>query len=300
MSQPRRGLGRGLDALLRSSEPPAPGVESASSEQAADGREIDIDLIAANPQQPRSHFPPEQLEELAGSIREHGIIQPLLVTRAPGGGFQLIAGERRLQAARLAGLKSVPVVIRQAEDARQLELALVENIQRQDLNPVEEALAFRRLVDEYGLTQDGVARRVGRSRTAISNSLRLLGLEPEIRRSLVAGEVSEGHARALLGLPGGRDRLTAWQTVVKRGLSVRETESLVRRSLERPAERSTPDGGVDGEVGRPYGDLEAKLRQTLGTRVTIRRKGRGARITIDCYSGEELNAVATTLLGDDE
>ncbi|MFQ5380666.1 MAG: ParB/RepB/Spo0J family partition protein [Dehalococcoidia bacterium] len=300
MSQPRRGLGRGLDALLRSSEPP-PQVGSPDAGPVESGAsEIDIDLITANPQQPRSHFPPEQLEELADSIREHGIIQPLVVSRVSGGGFQLIAGERRLQAARLAGLKSVPVVTRQAEDARLLELALVENIQRQDLNPVEEALAFRRLVDEYGLTQDEVARQVGRSRTAISNSLRLLGLEPEIRRSLVAGEVSEGHARALLGLPGGRDRLTAWRTVVKRGLSVRETESLVRRSLDRPGRDAAPDRDRPADGGTPYAVLESRLRQALGTRVAVRSKGRGARITIDCYSDEELNAVTTTLLGDDE
>lgn len=305
MSQPRRGLGRGLDALMGSPSPPEEPEKPAAAPPptppaTAGPQEIDIDLIATNPEQPRTHFPPEQLEELSDSIREHGILQPLVVNPTEGGSFQLIAGERRLQAARLAGLSAVPVVIRETEAADLLELALVENIQRQDLNPLEEALAFRRLVDEYGLTQEAVARRVGRSRTTIANSLRLLGLEPEIRRSLVAGELTEGHARALLGLSGGKDRLEVWQVVIQKGLSVRETEALVRRSLEASNPPPPPHSPSADDENRVYADLEARLRRALSTRVSVRPQRAGARITIECYSREELEGVLTTILGDEE
>ncbi|MDZ7727871.1 MAG: ParB/RepB/Spo0J family partition protein [Dehalococcoidia bacterium] len=225
MTQPRRGLGRGLEALMvvlpaspgrdrrrdpggdasghrRASEPadrrqaasepaPAPSARRSGPEM------LDIDLISPNPEQPRTHFEPERLRELAESIGQHGIIQPLVVSRDTDGGYRLIAGERRLQAARLAGLQAVPVVVREVDEAELLELALIENIQRADLNPIEEAQAYRRLVEEYDLTQEEAARRVGKSRAAVANALRLLTLDAEIRRSLVEGEISEGHARTL-------------------------------------------------------------------------------------------------------
>ncbi|GMV84391.1 MAG: putative chromosome partitioning protein ParB [Dehalococcoidia bacterium] len=330
MTQPKRGLGRGLDALFggtattpaaepaehreqppaaappppagRGEEPPAPAVATTLPQGPAARRggpeQLDIDLIAPNPEQPRTNFEPEKLRELSDSIREHGIIQPLVVGRDEDGGYRLIAGERRLQAARLAGLETVPVVIREAADHELLELALIENIQRADLNPVEEAMAYRRLVEEYGLTQEEVARRVGKNRATVANALRLLQLESEIRRSLVAGEISEGHARALLGLPEGRGRVNAWRDVVKRKLSVRDTESYVRRQLAvAPATASTP-GAQTARRDSALADIEARLRRALSTRVKVEPQKKGARIVIECYSSEEFENVVSTLLGE--
>ena len=289
MTQPRRGLGRGLDALL-------PGGGEAAPPSTTGAQEIDIDLIAPNPEQPRTNFPLEQLRELAESIREHGVIQPLVVSMEKEGGYRLIAGERRLQAARLADLATVPVVVREVDGSELLELALVENIQRADLNPIEEALAYRRLLNEYALTQEEVAKRVGRSRAAVANAIRLLQLEPEIRRSLVAGEIREGHARVLLGVPEGPARMEVWRETVRRGLSVRETEAAVRRALSPRAARPhipTSSSGRD----TPMRDLETNLRRALGTRVTVTsQRGGGARIVVETYSEEELDAVTNKLL----
>ena len=289
MTQPRRGLGRGLDALL-------PGGGEAPPPSTTGAQEIDIDLIAPNPEQPRTNFPLEQLRELAESIREHGVIQPLVVSLEKEGGYRLIAGERRLQAARLADLATVPVVVREVDGSELLELALVENIQRADLNPIEEALAYRRLLNEYALTQEEVAKRVGRSRAAVANAIRLLQLEPEIRRSLVAGEIREGHARVLLGVPEGPARMEVWRETVRRGLSVRETEAAVRRALSpRPARPHTPTSSSGRDT--PMRDLETNLRRALGTRVTVTsQRGGGARIVVETYSEEELDAVTSKLL----
>lgn len=298
MTHPKRGLGRGLDALIpagghmpseeRGGTPPAAGVPL----------EVDIDLIAPNPEQPRTHFDPEELRELAESVREHGILQPLVVSREPSGTYRLIAGERRLQAARLAGRKTVPVVVREAAGRALLELALIENLQRSDLNPIETAVAYRRLMEEHGYTQEEVAVRVGKSRTAVANALRLLQLEPEIRRSVAAGEISEGHARALLGLPEGHRRLEGWREVVRRGLSVRETEALVRRmAAERASAVPTP---APARRRTASTDLEMRLRRALGTRVTVVPRGEGARIVIECFSGDELARVVGILTGEDE
>lgn len=308
MTHPKRGLGRGLDALIgggapSTAAPPVPDAASTSAAGAAPGRgpvTLDIDLISPNPEQPRTHFEPEQLRELAESIREHGIIQPLVVSRDAGGGYRLIAGERRLQAARLAGLPAVPVVVREAADSELLELALVENIQRADLNPIEEASAYRRLTEEYGHTQEEAARRVGKSRVAVANALRLLALESEIRRSLVTGEISEGHARALLGLPEGKGRIEAWREVVKRRLSVRDTEALVRKTLAGSPLTAGRPGATTARRDATIADIESRLRRALSTRVSVVPQKKGARITIECYSAEEFDHVVTTLLGEDE
>lgn len=295
MTQPRKGgLGRGLDALIRPAPEPTAAGDSTSRITAA---ELDIDLISPNPEQPRTHFEPEKLRELADSIREHGILQPLVVSRTPSGGFRLIAGERRLQAARLAGLAVVPVVFREADDKDLLELALVENIQRADLNPIEEALAYRRLLDEHGLTQEAAAKKVGKSRPAVANSLRLLGLEQEIRRSLISGEISEGHARALLAIEDGKARLETWRLVVRRQLSVRETEALARKVASGEPARPSKPSSTSGRRSGQFRDLETNLRRRLGTRVTVAPHGEGAKITIDCFSGEELDGVINTILG---
>lgn len=308
MNQPRRGLGRGLDALISAGGPhPATAADAGPPEATTPRRgavtELDIDLIAPNPEQPRTHFEPAQLRELADSIREHGVIQPLIVSRDADGGIRLVAGERRLQAARLAGLATVPVVFREAAGKDLLEIALIENIQRADLNPIEEAMAYRRLVEDHGMTQEDAARRVGKSRAAVANAIRLLSLDPEIRRSLVAGEISEGHARALLGLPEGKARTEAWRETVRKRLSVRETEALVRRAQSAASEPATPAPAPGLRAGRRdagFADVEVRLRRRLGTRVTVTPQRRGARITIDCYSPEEFDGVVERLLGEED
>ncbi|MCC6386174.1 MAG: ParB/RepB/Spo0J family partition protein [Dehalococcoidia bacterium] len=285
---------------------PAPAVAEVPRPVRRGGPEyLDLDVIAPNPEQPRTHFEPEKLRELADSIREHGIIQPLIVSRDEAGGVRLIAGERRLQAARLAGLETVPVVFHEAaDDTELLELALIENIQRADLNPIEEALAYRRLTDEYALTQEECARRVGKSRAAVANSLRLLQLEPEIRRSLVAGEITEGHARALLGLPDSKLRMNAWREVIKKRMSVRDVEAHVRRAIAAtpPTPGLAGSGGGSAAARRDalYADIEARLRRALSTRVMVQPQKRGARITIECYSSEEFEQVLDRILGEED
>jgi ParB family chromosome partitioning protein len=276
----QRGLGRGLAALIPSA---GGGVE-----------EVDPDLIVPNPHQPRAAFSEESLRELVDSIREHGVIQPLIVSAGESPGvYQLIAGERRLRAARLAGLTRVPVVVKEAADHELLELALVENLQREDLNALEEAQAYRRLADEFGLTQEAIASRVGRSRTAVANSVRLLGLSDEIKASLAAGEISEGHARALLGLDPETARRAAWRQVVERGLTVRQTEELVRHGSAAPQTSARPARrGQNPEVA----SLEEKLRTALGTKVELRRGGKGrGRLVIHFYSDEELESLLRRL-----
>jgi len=282
MARGKTGLGRGLGALIPG---PAPLRES-----------VDVDLIVSNPYQPRFGLEAAALEELAESIRQHGVLQPLLVSRMDpeGGGaptYQVIAGERRLEAARLAGLTQVPVVVKESTPREGLELALVENLMRQDLNPLEEAQAYRRLVDEFGLSQTELSSRVGRSRSAVANALRLLNLSDELRASLARNEISEGHARTILSLPESIRR-QAWERVVQKGLSVRQTEELVR---DWPLEgrkrrgRRQPARNVELEA------LEERLRVALGTRVSVVKGRRGGKITVHFYSDEELDGLLERL-----
>ncbi len=275
-----RGLGRGLAALIPS---PGGGVD-----------EVDIDLIVPNPHQPRAGIRDDELQALAESIREHGVIQPLLVSSSDSEGmYQLIAGERRLRAARLAGLERVPVVVKEAASRELLELALVENLQREDLNPLEEAQAFRRLAEEFGMTQETIAGRVGRSRTAVANAIRLLALSDEIKESLVSGEISEGHARALLGLEDEPARREAWRQAVARGLTVRETEELVRRW---PAGARKRDVVARRDDDPEMASLETKLRESIGTKVELRRrKGGHGRLVLHFYSDEQLEDLLSRL-----
>jgi len=275
----RRGLGRGLGALIPEL---APAIQ-----------EVDVDLIVPNPHQPRSAFEPASLAELAQSIREHGVIQPLIVSRREleGGVYQLIAGERRLLAARQAGLGKVPVVVKEASPQGLLELALVENLQREDLGPLEEATAFKRLVEEFGLTQEAVAGRVGRSRPAVTNTIRLLTLSDEIQASLVRGEISAGHARALLGIDDAASRRRVWQRIVRAALTVRDAEALAKTSR---------GGRRVRQALRPAADiaaLEEKLRSALGTKVDLVKARKGGRLTIHFYSDEEFDALVERLLG---
>jgi ParB family chromosome partitioning protein len=265
--------------------------------------EVEAEAIAPNPSQPRAAIDPEQLAELTESVRQHGILQPLLVTRRaagePGTPYLLVAGERRWRAARAAGLRMVPVVVREAAPQAMLELALVENLQRQDLNPLEQADAYHHLIDEFGLTQEEVAQRVGKSRAAVANTLRLRDLPEAIKAAVVAGEISEGHGRALLGLPTLADRLGAFELVRGRRLSVRETEELVRRwGQGQRAAPARPPAAPDPDRRA----LEDRLRGVLGTRVELNRhpRGRGGRLVIHYYSDEEFDALYRRLVGADD
>lgn len=281
MNNRRTGLGRGLDALI-----PGGGHRNAAVEQ------VDIDLIAPNPHQPRTVFDSDALDELAESIKEHGVIQPLIVSRpeTPGGApYQLIAGERRLLASRRAGLEKVPVIIKEASSQGLLELALVENLQRQDLGALEEAFAFKRLGDEFGLTQDAIASRVGRSRSAVANSLRLLTLSEEIQASLARGEITPGHARALLGIDDPEERRRAWIRIVEGHLTVRDAEALARQGVKAP--REMPARRRPAEILA----LEEQLRGTLGTRVDLSKGRKGGRIVIHYFSDEELESIVDRL-----
>ncbi|MSP22089.1 MAG: ParB/RepB/Spo0J family partition protein [Dehalococcoidia bacterium] len=304
---PRKsGLGRGLSALI-----PEPAVE-ASRRLTADHSsspvpsqnvpvtEVAIERVVSNPQQPRTRFEPEALAELTGSVRTHGIIQPLLVSELPGAGpggvalYQLIAGERRLRAAQQAGLLRVPVTVRQSTPLELLELAIVENVQRADLNPLEEALAYQRLAEEFGLTQRVIAERVGRSRAAVANTMRLVDLSDDLRASLARGEISEGHARALLGISNHEERRRAWRRVVDEGLNVRQTERLVRLWSKAPAERATPaKPAVDHQIEA----LADSIRRSLGTKVTLNRSPGGAgTLTLHFFSDEELDTILDRLV----
>jgi ParB family chromosome partitioning protein len=272
----RGGLGRGLDSLI----PRGPGGVT----------EIPVDEIRPNPHQPRHRADPAQLAELAESIREHGVIQPIVVTRPAGGtGYVLIAGERRWQAARLAGLERVPALVKEATPQQMLELALVENVQRADLNPLEEAAAYQQLIAEFGLTQDEVARRVGRSRSAVANSVRLLALPETVRAALASGEVSEGHARALLGAGDEADVLALYREVTVRTLNVRQTEELVRRRRLGGPRPALPSLGPARDPERER--IEAMFREALGTRVELIRSGKGGRLVIHFYDDEQLQAI---------
>lgn len=278
----RSGLGRGLEALIPVTEEPESGVAQAP-----------VSAIVPNPMQPRTALDPDALSELAASIREHGMIQPLIVTQQGPERFQLIAGERRWQAARMAGLATVPVIIKEATPQQSLELALVENIQRADLNPLEEAAAYRQLIDDFGLTQEQVAARVGKSRVAVTNTLRLLRLPAELKQALADGIIREGHARALLALPTREAQIAAFRTVVNKALSVRQTEEAVRRILDGP-----PSGRPKPPVNPDTQALENLFRDTLGTKVTLyrNRKGKG-RLIIYFYSEEELQAIHDLISG---
>lgn len=286
MTARRGGLGRGLESLI-------PGIGAA--DEAGGSLSIDIGALEPNPLQPRVRWDPEQLNALAGSIREHGIIQPIVVTRTTGAiPYQIVAGERRWRAAQLAGLRSVPVLVREATPAQLLELALVENVQRADLNPIEEALAYRQLATEFGLTQAAIADRVGKSRPAIANAIRLLSA-PEAVQDAVANElISAGHAKALLAVEDVALQEQLLAQVIRDELNVRDTERLAQRSSEatRPTP-SRPPRQADAAVTA----VEASLQRALGTRVELARRGEAGRITISFHSDEELNAILERIIG---
>jgi ParB family chromosome partitioning protein len=286
-SAPKRrklALGRGLGALI-------PDADAGDREPAGDFFLCDITLIRPNRHQPRRAFSEAELEELTASIREQGILQPLLV-RKHENGFELVAGERRLRAARRAGLTEVPVVVKAVGDDRLLEMALIENIQREDLNPIEEAEAYHRLITQLALTQDQAAARVGKSRSTVANVLRLRQLPDPVKDSIADGRLSMGHARALLGTDNPAQQLAAWRTVLSRNLSVRQTEDLVRRLK---AVKKTPRVSPKASDAAYLTSLSEELSRALGTKVTIQRSGRQGRLEIEFYSNDDLDRLITRL-----
>lgn len=301
MSNRRMGLGRGLDALIPQARPTLP-VGGPGGVQM-----VDIDRIAPNPRQPRQRFTPEALHELSESIREHGVIQPLIVTQIRTGEvdavprYQLIAGERRLQASKMAGLAMVPVVVREASTQQMLELALIENIQRADLNPLEEALAYRQLMEDFQLTQEQAAARVGKSRVAVANAVRLLKLPNDIQNALAEGSISEGHARAILRLESETDQHRLLRHIIDDGWSVRQAETFgepkvkATRTPSEPATEDVPDEGARDPQGRL---LEQQFRRALGTKVTlVRHRSGGGRLIVEFFSDEELQSLHEKIVG---
>jgi ParB family chromosome partitioning protein len=279
MTDKRPALGRGLSALIPDAAPPSAGERAL---------EVDSDLLRPNRFQPRTNIDEAKIDDLARSIRSNGIIQPIVV-RAVDGGYEIVAGERRWRASQRAGLLKVPVVVRDIPEERLLAAALIENIQREDLNPIEEANAYRRLVDEYQLTQEQIADAVGKDRSSVANFLRLLKLPQEVRANLGSGALTMGHARALLGLPDEASQLRVARDIVAKNLSVRETEALVKKATQPASAKEPAQKDVHTRAA------EEKLRFVLGTRVRIERQRKGGRIEIDFESEDELQRLFETL-----
>jgi ParB family chromosome partitioning protein len=279
-SERQSGLGRGLASLIP------------QHARAAPTSEIPIERIHPNPRQPRQRIDPAELESLAASIREHGVLQPILVTETLDG-YQLVAGERRFRASQQAGLERIPAVIRQLADRDQLELALVENLQRADLGPMEEANAYRALASEFAMTHDQISQRVGRAKSTITNTIGLLDLDPTVQQAIVDGQLSAGHARAIGGLPIEHQARAA-ASVIEQAFSVRQTEEFVRRLREpRTVKGSAAPRPLDAELER----VEDDLRRRLGTKVTLARSRKGGRIIIEFYSDDELSQLYDRLIG---
>lgn len=278
----QKGLGRGLGALL--------GDLTEEPESTGGLKTLPLHKIEPNPNQPRRDFGDEELEALAESIRQHGIIQPLTVREMPNGYYQIIAGERRWRASRLAGLDEVPVVIMEADDRKAMELALIENLQRQDLNPIEEAEGYERLMKQFGLTQEQVAKRVVKSRSAVANALRLLALPTEVRTMVSEGELSGGHARAVLAVNEADKRVEAARQMV--GLSVRQSEALAKRMNKKPVEKpeQSPEVSVDY-----IAELEKELEGALGRKISIQQGKHSGQLTLEYYGAEDLERLSEAL-----
>lgn len=280
----RKALGRGLEALIPGAGDQAPGGSL---------REIRVEDIEPNPEQPRTTFDENTLSELAASVRAHGLLQPVVVREVPGGRFMLVVGERRWRAARMAGLERVPAVVRQSDEAESLVLALVENLQRENLNPIDEAHGYEALMELAGVTQADVAERVGKDRTTVTNALRLLDLGPEIQEMLRAGQLSGGHGRALLAVQPAEERRSLADKAVARGLSVRELEAIAR-GVRKRRKAARPKRSDDPFIR----EWEEKLQRVFGTLVRIERMGKEGTVRIEYYSDEDLERILELLLGD--
>lgn len=269
----KKGLGKGLGALILSAETEESGV-----------KELRINDIEPNSGQPRKHFNDEKLAQLAESIKQHGVVQPLIVQR-DGNTYKIVAGERRWRASRIAGLQTVPVIIRDLSSKQVMEIALIENLQREDLNPIEEAEAYEKLMDEYGMTQEEISVTVGRSRPAIANSVRLLALQGKIKDMIIGGEISSGHARALLSIDEKTVQLKAVEEIIKKGLNVRETELLVKRLTTQKIGKKKNINDVE------YQAIEERFREIFGTKVKILNNKKNGKILIEYYSTDELDRI---------
>jgi ParB family chromosome partitioning protein len=280
----KKALGKGLEALL-----PEPGVTS--TVPASEVREISLDQVAPNRYQPRRSFSDTELAELAESVKQTGVLQPVLVRRRGDGSYELIAGERRWRAAKLAGLVSLPAIVRNVSDEQAMVYALVENLQRQDLNPIESARAYQRLMNEFGLTQEDVAHHVGKDRSSVANSLRLLNLPNDIQHLVESSMLSTGHAKVLLGLTRPESQLRLARRIVEGQWSVRQAEREVAREARSPRARRAP------HPRSPYADLEERLQRHFGTRVEITKARRGGKIVLHYADSEELDRLLQTLIG---
>jgi ParB family transcriptional regulator, chromosome partitioning protein len=283
MTMIKRGLGRGLDALIPGAAADAIGAST----------EIDVFGIAPNPFQPRREIGGPSFDELVASVRRHGVLQPIVV-RLKDGRYELVAGERRWRAAKDAGLVTIPAVVKEVGDREMLEFALIENLRREDLNPIERALAYRRLADEFGMTQEQVAEVVGSSRPAVANTVRLLDLPPEVQRAIGQGRVSEGHGRALLMAPGAAAQLEIWKLIEEKSLSVRETEGVVQARLRRVSRETSKRGGRRRDP--QLVDLDAQLRERYATSAAIRGNGTRGAIELQYYSSQDLERLIDLLL----
>ena len=282
----RRALGRGLSSLI---------PEGDQAGGAKDGLfTVPLDAISPNPHQPRSNVDQDKLAELAASIREHGLIQPLIVTETAPGSYSLIAGERRWRAAALAGLSEIPVVVKDVSPRDMLELAIIENVQRDDLNAIEEAVAYQQLIDEFGMTQKGVAKSVGKSRPTVANMVRLLRLGPNIQAAVVDGQISGAHARALLPLPTPEAQAAVMQTIIKNELSVRQVEALVKKMAAGAKPKPKKARAVAPEIVA----LADEISLSLGTKVDIQQGSKGGKLVIHYYSDEELQAIYESITGE--
>lgn len=291
MAAKRPALGRGLSALIPTTQTPQSAPPATQERPRA--QELDIDLLIPNPRQPRVHMDEARLEELAQSIRANGVIQPIVVRKVDNQ-YEIVAGERRWRASQRAGLLKVPVAVRDVPDDKLLEVALIENIQRENLSPIEEAQAYRRLTDELQMSQEAIATQVGKDRATVANYMRLLRLPAEVRAALDEGALAMGHARALLSLPDENAQRRLGRDVIARGLSVRDTEALVRREVEaRPASPAPEAAKVDPNTRA----AEDQLKLALGTRVRIVRKGKGGRIEVDFTDEDELQRLFEALTG---
>lgn len=283
----KKGLGKGLDSLItdKVTKPIKP-----KSEHAADAVMLDIKKVEPNRDQPRKKFDEDALIELSESIKQFGILQPLLCQERDDY-YEIVAGERRWRAAKMAGLKEVPVIIKKLTDQQIMEISLIENIQREDLNPIEEALAYKRLLEEFNLKQDEVAEKVSKSRTAVTNSMRLLKLNEKVQQMVIDEMLTTGHARALLGIEDQEQQYNIAQQIFDQKLSVRDTEKLVK-SLQNNKKKGKAEKTVDPQMEAIYKDLEERLKKTMGTKVLINRKNdKAGKIEIEYYSHEELDRI---------
>jgi ParB family transcriptional regulator, chromosome partitioning protein len=288
----KTSLGTGLSSLIpnKLGDSSKAFLEKKSFSSSDEVIKIPVENIVPNPNQPRFYFDGENLKNLAESIREHGIIQPIIVTKIGEDRYELIAGERRLQASKLIGKKDIPAIVKLATNQEKLELALIENIQRHDLNPIEEARAYKKLQTEFNLTQEDVAKRAGKNRSTVANIVRLLELPVEIQRGLIEGKITEGHARAILGLENPEKQRALYELILKKNFTVRDAENKVKEVTVHTHQRKSAK-----QIDPYIQDLEDKIQQKLGTRVQIKKRGSAGKITIDFFSEEEFNKIAKLL-----